>query len=276
MSRYSYPKSRFACRRAGFNLVELLIALIIISVLTVMLVPSVGRRAEQARITACQDELRRLADAEERAATDLNYYLRLFALDDSSVGDGIPPSANDVQDGIGDELVGGNIFTVNSAISLFIGLKHQEIVNLGSQANATYRRLFGLDTTAAAGETRAEKWLGPYITVTNDEKGASAYAGLDINAQPGHLPGIPNDPWGNDYLLFVRGDINSTSVNNANPGVVIEPAGRIDATYMGKDAMRFSRPTVLSLGPNGVPGDGTTGTEGELGKGDDLFVQFGG
>jgi prepilin-type N-terminal cleavage/methylation domain-containing protein len=273
MSRNAYPKSRFA-RRAGFNLVELLIALIIISVLTVMLVPAVARRAEQARIAACQDELRRLADAEERAATDLNYYLRLFALDDISIGDGIAPSVNDVQDGIGDEFLGGNIFTVNPVTSLFIGLKHQEIVNLGSQAQAeaTYRRLFGLDTTAAAGTTRAEKWLGPYITVTNDEKGTSAYT----NILAGHYPGIPNDPWGNDYLLFIRGDANSTSVQNAQPGVIVEPTGTVSQTYLGKDATRFAIPTVLSLGPNGVPGDGSGGTEGEFGRGDDLYVQFGG
>jgi prepilin-type N-terminal cleavage/methylation domain-containing protein len=272
MSRYSYPKSHFARRRAGFNLVELLIALIIVSVLTVMLVPTVGRRAEQARITACQDELRRLADAEERAATDLNYYLRLFALDDTAIGDGIGFGPNDTRDGIGDETL-NSVFTVTPAISLFISLKNQEIVNFGSQAlaDAAYRVLFGIENLGAAGGATAEKWFGPYITITNDEKGTNAFT----NLQQGHYPGIPNDPWGYDYILFLRGDVNNVS-NSVPAGAVVEPDGVVRGTYLSKDATRFDRPTILSLGPNGQPGDGTGTTEGEFGKGDDLFVQFGG
>ena len=272
MSRNAYPKSRFA-RRAGFNLVELLIALIIISVLTVMLVPAVGRRAEQARIAACQDELRRLADAEERAATDLNYYLRLFALDDTATGDGIGFGATDTRDGIGDETL-NTVFTVSPSVSLFITLKNQKVMSFTSAAvaNATYQRLFGIDTTAAGGDT-ATKWLGPYITVTNDVKTAAAFATL----QEGHLPGIPDDPWGNDYVLILGGNPRATTASdNAPAGVVSEPTGVVSQTYAGKDATKFSRPTILSLGPNGVAGDGTGGPEGELGKGDDLYVQFGG
>jgi len=272
MRRYSYPKPHSARRRAGFNLIELLIALIIIGVLTSMLVPTVGRRAEQARITACQDELRRLADAEERAATDLNYYLRLFALDDSATGDGIGFGPNDTRDGIGDETI-NTVFTVSPAVSLFITLKTQEVVNFGSQgvADAAYRRLFGIDNMAVAGGTTANKWLGPYITFTNDEKGAAAFASL---ISP-HLPGIPNDPWGNDYVFFVGGDVNNIT-NSVPAGAIIEPTGVVQGTYLGKDATKFGRPTILSLGPNGVAGDGTGGTEGQLGKGDDLMVQFGG
>ncbi len=272
MSRHSYPKPRFTSRRAGFNLIELLIALIIISVLTVMLVPSVGRRAEQARITACQDELRRLADAEERAATDLNYYLRLFALDDTATGDGMGFGPTDTQDGIGDETL-NNVFTVSPTVSLFITLKNQEIVDFGSQAvaDAAYRRLFGIESMAAAGGTTANKWFGPYITITNDEKGTNAFT----NLLPGHYPGIPNDPWGNDYIFFLRGDVNNNT-NSVPAGAIVEPSGVVTGTYLGKDATKFDRPTILSLGPNGVAGDGTGGTEGEFGKGDDLFVQFGG
>lgn len=68
--------------------------------------------------------------------------------------------------------------------------------------------------------------------------------------------GIPDDPWGNDYVLFTR------------RGLVLEPTGQIVDTNVGVQVSGgflqggsyptqvFDRACIMSLGPNGLPGAG--------------------
>ena len=81
-------------------------------------------------------------------------------------------------------------------------------------------------------------WKGPYISYINDMRPADD---------------IPEDPWGNPYWFYTSGG----RVNNN---------GRVTAGTW------FSRHTVVSLGRNGIFGD--SGSEGDVGTGDDLFQQF--
>lgn len=87
-------------------------------------------------------------------------------------------------------------------------------------------------------------WQGPYLTWQKD------YNGNDI----------PEDPWGNEYLFFTQKGLIDESIGDINPNV---------------QYMIFDRFTVVSLGPNGVPGDPlaqipTT----KYGTGDDLMIQW--
>ncbi len=113
---------------------------------------------------------------------------------------------------------------------------------------SNYQYLYTLATT---NET-AFNWNGPYINWNRDLVDSSGAPNKDD---------IPDDPWGHNYLMFTK------------QGLVLEPDGYIHTgAYMGSETDIFDRMTLLSLGPNGVPGDGTTGAR--FGTDDDLIRQF--
>ena len=97
-------------------------------------------------------------------------------------------------------------------------------------------------------------WNGPYVNWKRD-----------VNRND-----WPDDPWGNDYILITRlGALfppnpldNSSSVNDDQ----FEDQGPDNGEVL------FDRPTILSLGPNGLAGDGATGAR--YGTGDDIFRSF--
>jgi hypothetical protein len=92
---------------------------------------------------------------------------------------------------------------------------------------------------------------------------------------------VPRDPWGNPYMIVTRegfiidvatlftGTPVSTSAAQVDPvDYINDPLGPLDATV-------FDRFTLLSFGPDGLPGDGTgAGIDGQLGGGDDLRLQL--
>jgi hypothetical protein len=107
-------------------------------------------------------------------------------------------------------------------------------------------------------------WRGPYIA---DWKS-------DVNFND-----WPDDPWGNDYLLFTR--VGGLYPNHGLAGV--PQSGVPDSQFVvtgpnGVDARIFDRPTILSMGPDGLPGDGSASPNGDgvYGMGDDIFIMFGG
>ncbi|HMZ51991.1 MAG TPA: prepilin-type N-terminal cleavage/methylation domain-containing protein, partial [Candidatus Sumerlaeota bacterium] len=69
-------------RRAGFSIIELLVAIIIIGILVAVLIPVVANRTAQARLARAQSDLKNLGEAEERVGVDTGFYIRLFALND--------------------------------------------------------------------------------------------------------------------------------------------------------------------------------------------------
>jgi hypothetical protein len=114
-------------------------------------------------------------------------------------------------------------------------------------------------------------WGGPYYTIHRDE----AYTDQDDEANPPHLHDMPNDPWGNDYVFFLGRRTRNNRVLSEG-GCLVEPDGGVLQQvewFGGKiyEARRFDRPTILSMGPDGAPGDGGT----EFGEGDDLYRSFG-
>lgn len=239
-------KMRFR-RMRGFSLIELLIAIIILGVLAAILIPIVSNRTKQARLVSAQTDMEHIGEAEARVAIDTGYYVRLWMLNDNIGGDNSPfvrggPLQDDVQ-----SITGGGYFTITS---VFIEPSTGELVD----STVSTQQLARLQ----ANET-AFNWNGPYM---NWHRDSNLYAG-DTG---GPLPdGIPDDPWGNNYLLFT------------SEGLVLEPDGQIVTTAalpvdtpgsVSTSGLDFfaDRLTIVSLGPDGLPGNGGTA----IGEGDDI------
>ncbi len=224
-------------RSSGFSIIELLVALIIIGLLIAVIVPILSMRTKEAQHRAAMSDMQHIQDAQERAGIDTGFFYRLYVLDDNWAGDGygLGDSA-DVLDGLLDE--SSNQIYQNPK-RIFIDVKTGEFF---SNADIFY------DNNIRLANETAFNWHGRYITWQRDLNGND----------------IGDDPWGNDYMFFTKA------------GVVLEPDGDIRNVYIGNDGLSydakvFDRPTILSLGPNGLPGSGA-GTD--FGDSDDLKRQF--
>lgn len=233
--------------QSGFTIIELIISVIIIGILVAIIIPVYVTRADEARLSAALQDLDALQTAQQHAAIDTGYFYRLYVLDDVAGGDNVPASnlTADRVDGIRDEALRSD---VSNPKLLFIDVKSGTFL-LGG--NAIFDRM-------AQNET-AFNWNGPYVNVARK-------VSLK-NPVPNVPAGTPLDPWGNPYLFFTK------------EGLVNDRDGVISTVYVGLDgnsynAVRFDRPTVLSLGPNGVPGNGAGSSEPHFGQGDDLYRQF--
>lgn len=251
-------------RTSGFSMVELLIAVIIIGILVTIIVPVLTNRASDARIAAAQADLEAIANAQSQVAIDTGYIVRLHVLDDSgAVGDNIGAhDPNDVVDSIRDAHLNTS---ANNPEYIFLDAKTGLPLLTNPQLNIRVQA-----------DPEAIGWRGPYLSFQRK---------LTPGVNPPAFPwtyGSPLDPWGNPYFLFVGGE----SANNNTAAVggwineqAITPGGPASPVFnyngIAVSATRFDRNTLLSLGPNGVPGDGSgVGPEGELGGGDDLVRAF--
>jgi hypothetical protein len=104
------------------------------------------------------------------------------------------------------------------------------------------------------------QWKGPYLNWPRD-----------VNQND-----WPDDPWGNDYLFMTRlgmlypPDPTAVSGNTTTDhSYAFQTSGPNGEPLAG----HFDRPTFVSLGPNGIPGDATNPN---YGFGDDLVRSFGG
>lgn len=242
----------------GFSFLEVAITMLIIGVLVLTLMPTLTNRSQQAKIASAEQEVRILADAEERLGIDTNYYGRLYVLDDvDRPGDGIfNDDPENLIDSLHDETSTATGTTVHTEIeTIWISLSSEDFV-----ADPDLTDEFRDNPTGFG-------WQGPYVTWKRDINGND----------------WPDDPWGNDYIFFTiagglfpapdydTGDLDDEFVDEG-PEFFAD-----DGTSESLSALVFDRPTILSLGPDGVPGDGTREADGNsYGAGDDIFVQFGG
>lgn len=246
--------------RRGFTLLELLIAVVIIGILVAIIVPVLSNRANEARHTAALKDLDSLTTAEEHVAIDTGYFVRLHVLDDTRYGDTVANNTTtDRINGIRDEQFALASNTANGA-NVFIDTSNdvEEPPNLAStvgnleKSSLVYNRAIRNETQFG--------WNGPYVNVMKQAGQAAPW----IVFSPEIVTyGNPVDPWGSPYLFFNRrGLMDERSKNNSGLGEFLtDPQYRI-----------FDRPTIVSLGPNGLPGDGTTNSP--YGAGDDLYKQF--
>lgn len=244
-------------RARGFSIIELLVAIIIIGILATILIPIVANRSEQARRARAESDLERIGDALERAAIDIVYYPRLFMLDDTIGADNGPfvRSAASIPDFVDSVRQYRSVGYYSNINQLFVDPATGDLVTSGNGQNLRLRLV--------TNETEFN-WNGPYINWQDDE---NVYTG-DTDALP---DGIPDDPWGNNYLLFTR------------EGLILEPDGTLEtgnvalppntSGAVSTDVTVFDRMTVVSLGPNGLPGDSDSSFQ--VGQGDDMVRQIG-
>lgn len=229
----------------GFTIIEILIAIIIIGILVAIIVPRLATRADLARRRGAESDIEEIRKAQEHAGIDTGYYYRLYVLDDNPGGDGYGTgNANDINDGLRDEFLNQ---IASNPIRMFISPTTGQMFN-DTSAVRIYAKMVDNETSFG--------WQGRYLTWHND------YNNNDI----------PDDPWNRDYLFFTQ------------EGLVLEPDGLIvdscgflaDGTPVvggSYNCRKFDRFTVLSLGANGVPGDGGADVDA-LGTGDDIFQQW--
>ncbi len=266
----------------GFSILELLIALIIIGILALILIPLVSNRAKQARIRAAESDLERIATAQDMAAVDTGYFVRLFMLNDRPGFDqdgefqrptGSATVSGDQYDATGQYQIAGYFQNLDE---LFLEIVYPRVGVPAPNGNDLRQRL-------TDNETRFN-WNGPYVNWSEDENFYNDPVFNDGAARP---DGIPDDPWGNNYLLFVP-DGQTVRGVSVQGGLLLEPDGTVvqsadfplgsaSPLVTGIDCNVFDRVTLLSLGPNGLPGDGTGNAtpEAQIGADDDIVRQFG-
>lgn len=263
----------------GFSIIELLVAIIIIGILVAVLLPIISNRAEQARIARAQSDIQNIAESMERVSIDTGYYVRLVALNDVLIGDGVafnrslPADPVDTVDGLTDYLQTPDFIQFPDDNSLFIDPSTGDFA-VTTRTSVIQRLL--------EGESRYDggiQWGGPYVNWPKDRNTYDNVVARD---------GVPDDPWGNDYLFFTR------------VGLFLEPDGRLVTGGAGVSIRAgggfnfgggyptqvFDRPAIVSLGPNGLPGGGNIGAPitnqrpgdangDDFGDADDYYRLFG-
>lgn len=226
----------------GFTILEVVVAMIIISILTLVMMPTVTNRANQARLTVVEADLKALAEAESRASIDMNYYV-------------VPWRLNNV---IGSSVARLNTGNLDPAVldayanynDMFI-----DIITLDIPGNIT-----NLHTSFTENETNFG-WGGPYLNFQKDDNGNN----------------WPEDPWGNEYILLTKAgglfppEADGTTMDFELIGPSFVQLNGITNTGITDVDEIFDRPTWLSLGPNELPGDGL-GLQ--YGEGDDIYLSF--
>ncbi len=263
--KYNPSDRRF--RRAGFTIIELLIAVIILGILVMIIITRISNRTKQARINACLTELKELAESERRLEIDYGYWGRLFMLDDIASGDGIAngnvsADPNDVMDGIADEnpanVTIGTIPNPNSQ-NYLIYIAHYDNPLDPDDGTLVINSYNIIDET---------RYTGPYINYRTVLR-------VDPDNDESDLMDLPLDPWKSPYMLFTKiGLIDEFTTTQFElrhgPESTMSTNGDGEILEV-EDTQIFDRLTILSLGPDKMIGDANDDTD-DFGDGDDLLI----
>lgn len=253
---------------AGFTAIEIAMVAAVIAILSLIVLPIFRNRVEDAKIAAAQGDLSALMKAEQVVKADTDAYARLEDLDNIELlgYTSMPP--------------GG----VDKEVPWFRYVAPRRGFSPDPQ---TREQMTDAQRQQFAGTESNPVWRGPYIAFQNfiryeDFRSAAINPAYSDMSATSNGPGaaiqddpnrdhdnnrIPVDPWGNPYLFF------PPTGNSADPSASQEA---------------YSSSAIYSMGPNGVPGDGSAGPaaydrvysiqnpgdDGALGKDDDLMVEF--
>jgi type II secretory pathway pseudopilin PulG len=229
------------------TLTELLLVLLIVSLLATLAIPTVTRRARDARIAAAKADAKALADAQMACGLIHGFFVPLQLLDDV-------PRNNDIEsDDIGNHGTTVQIININRPV----------LDQVGDQQNVDSS---GLE----------DNWEGPFYQAqrvfVDDPDDPFALDSLRFD--------FPLDPWGRPYFLYSPlGVVGSTAGSTAAGGTfVTDTIIRANPASWGNgnltnDNDRFDRWAIVSFGPDGEAGD-VDGSPTDLG--DDIVYFFGG
>lgn len=149
-------------KKAGFSLLELLIALTVLSIISLIAVNRYTERSEDARSNAARAEAKAIADGMRQAEIDTGWFVTLRALDD------YPGS--------------GTVITETNGLKQYRIGDEPPPYAFDTLGNWYYQRI----------DTR--NWKGPYINYQSvDTTGSDVSIGSY---------GSPLDPWGRPWKLF--------------------------------------------------------------------------
>ncbi len=260
---------------AGFTAIEIAMVAAVIAILSLIVLPIFRNRVEDAKIAAAQADLSALMKAQQVVKADTDAYARLEDLDNVELL------------GYTSMPAGG----VNKEVPWFRYIKPRVGFSPDPQ---TREAMTDAQRSLFAGTELKPVWRGPYIAFQNairyedfrnttlsplyDRLSATGSNGLEAAVQDDvskdHEDNrIPVDPWGNPYMFFPPSG-NAADPNDNNGA--------------------YSTSAIYSMGPNGMPGDGSLfanpqaytrsyaiqnpGDPGALGSNDpdsdDLMVEF--
>lgn len=216
--------------RRGFTAVEISMVVTVIAILALLILPLFQSQTEEARIAAAENDIRVFATAMQLANAHTGYFYTLSTLDNTDNYD---------------------IATVDATLDVPVNTWNDQL-------------------TAAERGAIADRWEGPYSSIRhyltppelnllqpNTWFRGSLTGGLPngdngplnlttdptigaVNWQNDH---VPLDPWGQPYLFY-------------GPDYYHLPNGVGGAA--GQET-RYRNALYVSLGPNGLPGDGSAG-----------------
>lgn len=229
------------------TLTELLLVLLIVSLLATLAIPTVTRRARDAREAAAEADARALAEAQMTCGLIHGFFVPLQLLDD------VPRNNDTESDDIGNADAGVQVISVNRTV----------LDQLGNQEDVISSNL---DDT----------WEGPFYQAqrvyVDDPEDPFTENSLEHD--------FPLDPWGRPYILYSPiGVVGSTAGSAAQAGTFITDTiiGATPSSWSNGQLTtnndRFDRWAIVSFGPDGQAGSIDDGVDED---GDDIIYYFGG
>jgi type II secretory pathway pseudopilin PulG len=247
---------------AGFTAIELSAVATVIAILALILIPVMRKQVEEAKVTAAQDDMRSIEQAQGMIHGYTGQYVRLFDLNlpGPSEGDDLATAQGKIPKATWNQPLADNAGLRNNFLENFSGpygaIHRSKTV---FELLQTHNDLFHGDVGPSAAPSPPSAG-GPILVVPEDDSDHLGDAALQRRK-------YPLDPWGNPYLFFGPGRFGELGGGTANNTIA---------------ETDFNSAIVYSMGPNGAPGDKTVGITsadyfretGVLGTGDDLSREF--
>ncbi|MCX7001536.1 MAG: hypothetical protein NT106_14775 [Candidatus Sumerlaeota bacterium] len=248
-------------RARAFTAVEVTMVAAVIAILALIILPLFQKRAEKAKIAAAQGDLQELAKVEMLAYADTSWYFRLQDLDNTQIYPGtITGTVTDRDISVPYALWDHALTTLSEREVLsrrwegpYIAMQNMASVLLGTALSNWSPQLQGAFFGITSNQHKHP------ILILGSVSGVNAYDGsADSNNDK-----IPVDPWGGPYIFYA-------------------PASE---TEYNTD-YNFRNGVIYSMGPDGVPGDGSvvdftsnnldrdSTVSSHLGNGDDIKYVF--
>lgn len=251
----SLPLGRGKRDHSAFSAVEIMMVAAVIAILTLLALPMFHKQIERARINGCRDEMKSMAGAQDLAYAETGYFYRLNDLDNTTLYTASATSA----------ALEVPVTTWNRELTLTTRGERWQLARSEPAWNGSYCRypkfvyldvlLTTFDPLLFRHQSGGSE--GPILILYSPDAEDHITVGEATDK-------YPIDPWGNPYIFFGEGQMI--------PG---------DSRFLD-----FPKPMIVSMGPNGLPGDGSNvnqdsywrekpgGGSTRLGTGDDLVYEF--